>query len=153
MGTWAVTFLVRKGASLRWQRVGDIAGAKIGTRLGFRYPLIDTAQGVWLEAVETDEQNVRKLAAGRLDAVIVGSIQSLPRLRANPEFSAVFDVLPRAAGRAALSIAFNKARVSQDEFDRFNTELAKYLDSPDWRSSCRGFGDDALLKAYPVLDP
>ena len=140
-------------SACRSRNVGFFVTARSNAQLHQAISDAEGVEGVWLEAVETDEQNVRKLAAGRLDAVIVGSIQSLPRLRANPEFSAVFDVLPRAAGRAALSIAFNKARVSQDEFDRFNTELAKYLDSPDWRSSCRGFGDDALLKAYPVLDP
>lgn len=65
-------FVVRKGSPVRAKRLDDLKGRRIGQCRGYSYdPAFDTYKGFDREYSSNDEEQLRKLKGGRMDAAIM----------------------------------------------------------------------------------
>lgn len=116
---------VRKGNEFAFESVDDLTGKRIGLSRGFvlqdDLDLAIRAKKVTAEEVGTIDQNLRKLAAGRIDAFAGNVVSTRYVLRDSP-LGAQLTILPRllhASRPAFLTISRNaplpnRARLAED---------------------------------------
>lgn len=115
-------FAVRADSALTFDTLDDLKGQRIGVVNGFSYtPEFDQADFLKKEAVSDNAQNLRKLAAGRLDAII-GDLHTLSYLAKGEKLDGKLKFLPKALSEVPRYIAFPKPR--GDKADRFAKALA-----------------------------
>lgn len=72
-----VDVVVQQAGDPPWLRLSDLAGQRVGTILGYRYPTLDTlfnsAQAERDDAADLDS-NLQRLALGRVDGVVDANI-------------------------------------------------------------------------------
>jgi polar amino acid transport system substrate-binding protein len=124
----AVLVARNKGFSL--QRIADLKGRKIGSKLGFKYPDVEAA-GVELIPAKDDQTNIRKLLSGRLDGVILGSLTGA-HLIEQLGLDAEIVYLPLAVGKVPLGIAVSLKRWSSADMQHFNRGIEALKASPEW---------------------
>lgn len=141
--------VVAKGQGFPFGRLSDLVGRSIGGRTGFRYPTLDAAEGVIIERNISSEANIQKMLAGRLDAVVVGSISGIEDLRRSGQFDKV-EFLPMAVDAVPLGVAFARGAFSEEDVLNFNTRLASLKQSPQWGLIMGRAGAGDLVRSWPL---
>ncbi len=141
--------MVPKGRTFPLRRVTDLQGKKIGGQLGFQYPQLD---GTRVELIrEKDyETNIRRVAAGKLDGALIGSITG-PFLVKRFGLSEEIAFLPTAIGAVPLSAAFSKSVFTDVDLAGFNAAIRDILASPKWHEILSANGVETLVKEWPVV--
>lgn len=143
--------LVKKGKAWAAKTTADLAGKRIGSRIGFKYPLIDGVSGVSLEPVDTHETNFKKLAGGRIDGLIIGSITGVVEATTKG-FMKDFEVLPIAFGKVPLGTAFSRKKFSEKQVEQFDAEVEKIKAGQDWAAIVARNEVSDLMKEWPVAE-
>ncbi|HYD31390.1 MAG TPA: transporter substrate-binding domain-containing protein [Azospirillaceae bacterium] len=142
--------VAKKGAAFALATTDDLPGRKIGTRNGFKYPLLDVRTDLTLDPGGDHLMNVRKLVAGRLDGMIVGSVSGLAQLKEN-QFGDQIEVLPNSIGKVPLGTALSSKRFTQADLDRFNATVAELRAGPAFAEIVARYNAGDLVKEYPVV--
>ena len=124
-------FLHRRGEPLVWDRIDDLAGKRIGITLGYSYgPDFEAAVAAGklrTDPAPSDEANLRKLLAGRIDLFPIDEIVGLAlarRLLGDRAVELAFD--PRPVLRSANHLVVRKDHPRAAEIlAAFNAGLAE----------------------------
>lgn len=115
---------VRKGKAFKFETMADLKGKKIGVMPGWSYgDAFDKARAdkvFTAEEVESDDQNIKKLVAGRLDAIIIEKLSARKLLGAVP---AEVEALAQPLQQLSTYVAFNKKAGKLSVVKKFNDAL------------------------------
>ncbi len=142
--------MVPRGGSFPLDQVADLQGRRIGGRLGFKYPPLDGLD-VDLQLERSYEINIRKVANGRLDGVLIGSITG-PYLAEQLGLAGQVEFLPNAIGKVDLGLALSREWFTADQRSRLDDEIASLQQSSRWREILSGNDISALVRAWPVVE-
>ncbi|HYE01503.1 MAG TPA: transporter substrate-binding domain-containing protein [Alphaproteobacteria bacterium] len=119
-------FAVRADSDIRYERLEDLTGLRIGTSAGFTYTqAFDSAAFLTKEEAPHTEANLRKLAHGRVDAVI-GDLTTIAWLLGQLDLRDRIKILPRPHAEVPRYVLFPKSRT--DRADRFAAALQALKD-------------------------
>ena len=150
IATEYVAIVVAPGKAFKLESVADLAGKTIGTRVGFKYPLVDGAPDVKFEPVADEATNMRKLLAGRVDAIFVGSVTGLMQLD-KTGFKSGYEVLPVAAGKVTVGSALADEHFAAGDIDRLNGAIRTLLAGTEWKAIVARTGVAELFRDFPLL--
>lgn len=150
IATEYVAVVVAPGKAFKLESVADLAGKTIGTRVGFKYPLVDGAANVKFDPVADEVTNMRKLAAGRVDAIFVGSVTGLMQLD-KAGFKGAYEVLPVAAGKVTVGSALADENFTPADLERLNGAIRQVIASSEWSAILGRTGVPELFKDFPLL--
>lgn len=141
--------VVPKGRPFPVQRVSDLRGKRIGGQLGFVYPQLE---GIGVELIYEKDYltNLQKIAAGKLDGALIGSITG-PFLARRLGLLEDIAFLPMAIGSVPLGAAFSKTAFTEDDLAAFNAALEHLLQSAAWQHILSTNGIADLVKEWPVV--
>ena len=131
-----------KDRPVKFETSDDLKGKKIGTILGYRYPLLEPYFGngrIKRDDVKKDSLMLRKLLRNRDDAAIINKLVAFWVMRQNPELKGKFDFSDKPVGKAGCRFMFTTKGDWQPFIQTFNQELA--LMKTDGRL-------DAILQKY-----
>ncbi len=119
-----LVLIVQKGKAFKYGGVADLRGKRIGVMAGWSYgDDFDKAKAdkaLTADEADSDDANIRKLLAGRVDAII------MDRLAATKQFSAALagtEILPTPLTRNATYIIFKKSLGKQAVIAKLNAAL------------------------------
>ncbi|MGE3537408.1 MAG: substrate-binding periplasmic protein [Candidatus Tectimicrobiota bacterium] len=140
--------MVPKGRAFPLTHVADLHGKKLGGQLGFLYPQL---AGIVVELLlEKDyETNLQKIALGKLDGVLIGSITG-PFLARRLGLLDSLEPLPTAIGEVPLGAAFSKSVFSPEALMAFNAAIARLHASVAWQKILAANGVAELVKPWPI---
>ena len=141
--------MVPKGRTFPLRRVTDLEGRKIGGQLGFQYPQID-GTGVKLILEKDYDTNIRKIAEGKLDGALIGSITG-PFLVQRLGLSDQIEFLLSALGAGPLGAAFSKSALTNDQLAEFDAAIEDILAGPRWHEILFANGTGDLVKEWPIV--
>ncbi len=124
-------FFIRKGTSFRWTRDEELAGLRIGGVAGYDYRF-EGLPGIRVDRAPTEELNLRKLLAGRVDIVPASLDVGLYilRTRFKPEDAAGIVVAPGRYNITQYRLIMRRAdKANAGYIERFNRGLRKLKDS------------------------
>jgi len=124
-------FFHRKDFKFRWTRDDDLAGLRIGGVAGYEYRF-EGLPGIHLDRASTEELNLRKLVAGRIDLAPVSLDvgRYLLRTRFKPEEAAALTVAPGHYNITKYRLIMRRADSANAAYiERFNRGLRKLKDS------------------------
>ncbi|QJB55565.1 transporter substrate-binding domain-containing protein [Pseudodesulfovibrio sp. zrk46] len=134
--TAQVVFFHKEGSRFDWKTLDDIGGMTIGGTLGYAY--VDDLRkavergGGKLELAPTDEMNLQKLAAGRIDIFPCGKAVGyyLLRTKFTPGTADLVQHHPKPLLDSPLYLLFSKKNKGAHEMmERFNKGLRKLRES------------------------
>jgi len=124
-------FFHRKDYKFRWTKDEDLAGVRIGGVAGYEYRF-EGIPGIHLDRAPTEELNLRKLVAGRID-VVPASLdvgRYILRTRFKPEEAALIAVAPGRYNITQYRLIMRRADSANAGFiARFNRGLRKLKES------------------------
>lgn len=126
-----VVIFVPKGKTFPFETINDLAGKKLGGRLGFSYGLLDQYSEITIERVNTQEQNIDKLLAGRLDGIIANFVAGELDFAARNSLDKVA-VLPVAVNKVPLAMTLSRKRYTERDLARLNSALGELRVDPDF---------------------
>lgn len=143
--------MVPKGHVFVLRTLADLHGKKIGGQLGFVYPQL---AGIGMELIyEKDyETNLRKVAEGKLDGALIGSITG-PFLARRLGVSHAIAFLPNAIGAVPLGAAFSKTIFTEDDLAAFDEAIGRLHASMEWQEILLENGIEGLVKTWPLVAP
>jgi uncharacterized protein YjbI with pentapeptide repeats/ABC-type amino acid transport substrate-binding protein len=142
--------MVPKAKVFPLNRVADLHNKRIGARIGYQYPLLDSDHDVILTRFRSDGEMIRALLFGKVDAILIGAISDISLFRTEDILSR-FEILKMAVGSVPLTVAFAKKKFSQQDVDLFNQKLAQLKQGPEWHSLLDHNGLSSLVKEWPML--
>ena len=142
--------VVPKGKGFALRSLADLKGKVIGGRSGFLYPSLDRAEGVVIERNSTSAANYMKLLAGRLDAVLAGSISGGLELRQLGLMDKV-EQLPAAVGIIPLGAAFSMQHFSAADVADFDRGIAGLKSTRHWGVILNRYGAEGLVRPWPLV--
>lgn len=145
----AVT-LKNKGFNL--SKISDMYGKKVGARVGYQYPLVESEKQIELLRYQTDGEMMRSLLFGETDLVLIAGISNIYTFRSEGIMTRL-QVLKTSVGVVPLVVAFSKDRFSKENVDTFNSELAKFMKSDEWENILESNGQADLVKDWPMIAP
>lgn len=117
----------RKGTGFKYGSIADFRGKRIGVHAGWSYgdefDIAAANQTLIRDDAATDEDNLRKLAAGQVDAVIANP-DGADALLSKAGLSASVEKLPDLFSTVPVYIAFSKPANMRDLLARFDTTMA-----------------------------
>jgi len=143
---------VPKGKGFALHSLAGLKGKTIGGRGGFLYPTLDRSEGVVIERNVSTEANLRKLLAGRLDAVVVGSISGTFELRQLGLVDKI-EFLPVAIDPLPLGVAFSTRSFSAADVAAFDKDVAALQTTPQWAAILKRHGAEGLARPWPLVGP
>lgn len=124
-------FFHRKGFDFRWKTDDDLVGVRIGGVAGYEYRF-EAVPGIKIERAQTEELNLRKLVAGRVD-VVPASLdvgRYILRTRFKPEESASITVAQGRYYTTHYRLIMRRADAANAGYiERFNRGLRKLKES------------------------
>lgn len=120
-----------KDKPLFWKTLADLRNRNIGATLGYTYgaefQAMEESKAINVERTPSDEQNLKKLLAGRIDAVIISQAVGERLLKTLDGTSAArIGLDPRPVNAGPLHVIFpRKQPQSGDWLRRFNRGLKK----------------------------
>lgn len=121
-----MAFFVVKGLSLNYKSVSDLAGRTIGVHKGWSYgddfDKAVAAGTIKIEEADSDESNIKKLAAGRMDILICNE-ESGDGLIRKLGLSGAIIKLPTYFSTMKLYLAFNKKNNKLELLKKFNATI------------------------------
>ena len=142
--------MVPKSKSFPFNRVSDLHNKKIGARIGYQYPLLETDPKVSLSRSRSDGEMISALLFGKVDAILIGAVSDIAVFRTESILPR-FEVLKMAVGKVPVTIAFSKKRYSQQEVESFNSRLAELKQHQDWLSLLDRNGLSNLVMDWPLI--
>ncbi|MHA7775351.1 substrate-binding periplasmic protein [Roseibium sp. M-1] len=139
---------IKKGSGFTYVALAELKGKKIGGRRGFAYPALEAA-GVEIEPTNEDENNIKKVIAGRLDAAIISSIAYLSQLD-KTDMRADIELLPLAVGEVPIGIALADEKFSAGDLAAFNEKLAAYKASDAYAATLAKYGISDYVKTWQL---
>ncbi len=93
-----------------YRQLDDLTGKRIGTILGYRYPLLEPVLEHSATRVDerTAELSFRRLRMGTVDAIVVAEPRAANYFLQNPDANTLFAVSPLEAGRADTQCAVSR---------------------------------------------
>ena len=143
-----VTTLRGKGFELN--TMSDLRTKRIAARLGYRYPVLEKDTSLKLTRYRTDGEMIRALLFGDEDVAIMSGVSDIHALRAEGIMSRL-EVLKAAVGVVPLVAVFSKTRFQAEDVQRFNQELAKFKQGPEWKTILDRNGLADLVRDWPML--
>ena len=143
--------VVPKGKTFKLDSFGDLDGKTLGTRAGFSYSYFDSRPGIKREPGPDHVSNVRKMLAGRLDGVAVGSVTGIYAIR-EAGLGDQIEIIGKSLGNIGLSYAFAKKAVAADKIPAVNAALDAYLASAEYKASLDKYKIADLVRDYPALN-
>ncbi|RMH87080.1 ABC transporter substrate-binding protein [Pseudomonas sp. AOB-7] len=107
---------VRQGHELRFQRLQQLAGQKLGIVRGYGYPQRILDAGLVLEEAVDDISNLRKLHAGRFDLVLLERRVGEYLIAGDPQLHGQLRWHGRALERIPLLVGFVPAQPGQTDW-------------------------------------
>ena len=141
--------MVPRGRAFPLQRLSDLEGKRIGAQLGFTYPGFERTN-IKLIREKSYEVNIEKVANGKLDGALVGSITG-PYLANQLGISDRVEFLPVAVGRAPLGAALSRAAFTHDDLAAFDTAVRDFQASAAWREVLAANGVEDLIREWPLV--
>ncbi len=127
----------------RWR---DLGGRRIGGLIGLRYPALETA-GALIDPEPNLALGLAKLGAGRLDAVILDSIDGLAQLNALG-YGSEMQPLDLAVAANPLGLALSPRRFGADDVARLDQALDMLLAGPEGAGLMARYGGTDLYRRY-----
>ncbi|GAB0150341.1 transporter substrate-binding domain-containing protein [Marichromatium sp. PS1] len=120
----------------------DLRGHRVGVVRGYSYTpefwaFVERHQVY--EAAESDEQNFRKLQAGRLDFVIAEHGNAHHIIERMGMLDSAVPITAHPIKSDGIYIIFSKARVSPELVERFSVELARFKQEPEYQQLLRDY--------------
>lgn len=132
----------------RWQ---DLAGRRIGGLIGLHYPALEAA-GALIDPEASLALGLAKLDSGRLDAVILDSIDGLAQLNALGQ-AAELQPLDRAVASTPLGLALSPRRFGADDIAHLDQVLGELLSGPEGAALMTRYGGADLYRSYHLAGP
>lgn len=126
-----IVFFYRKGYQFHWTKDEDLVGMRIGGVAGYEYRF-EGMQGIRLDRAPTEELNMRKLVAGRVDLVPTNLDVGRYILRTHfkPEEAAGISVAPGSYSATQYRLIMRRADSANAGYiERFNRGLRKLKQS------------------------
>ncbi|MCW8835923.1 MAG: transporter substrate-binding domain-containing protein [Rhodospirillales bacterium] len=115
-----------KMGGFAWNDWPDLKGYTIGGVRGFDYGRFTKAaesHGLRVEMVESDEQNIRKLLAGRVNLIILNRSTASDYLNKNPNMRGRFAAAPKIIDEASFHFGLAKKGQAASLLPRINQTL------------------------------
>lgn len=141
--------MVPRGGAFPFQRLADLQAKKIGGQLGFSYPQLDTL-GIELIRENDYVTNLRKLVAGKIDGILIGSITG-PFLAKRLGLLERLEILPQAIEAVPLGAALSKTTFTEADLEGFNLAVKALQASPIWQQILAANGVAELMQVWPVV--
>ncbi|KXX65834.1 hypothetical protein AY586_08690 [Marichromatium gracile] len=125
-----------------YQGLDDLRGHRVGVVRGYSYTpefwaFVERHQVY--EAAESDEQNFRKLQAGRLDFVIAEHGNAHHIIERLGMLDSAVPITAHPIKTDGIYIIFSKARVSPELVERFSVELDRFKQGPEYQQLLRDY--------------
>jgi polar amino acid transport system substrate-binding protein len=143
--------VVPKGKAFKLDSFADLDGKTLGTRAGFSYSYFDSRPNIKREPRPDHVSNVRKMLAGRLDGVAVGSVTGLYVIR-EAGLGDQIEIIAKSLGAIGLSYGFSKKSLTEDKIAPINAAIDAYLASPDYKATLAKYKIEDLVRDYPALN-
>jgi ABC-type amino acid transport substrate-binding protein len=127
----------------RWR---DLAGRRIGGLIGLHYPALETA-GALIDPEANLALGLAKLNAGRLDAVILDSIDGLAQLN-TLGYATEMQPLDLAVTASPLGLALSPRRFGTEDVARLDEALTALLNGPEGAALMVRYGGSGLYRGY-----
>lgn len=136
-----------------WSFAGwrDLAGRRIGGVIGLRYPALETA-GALIDPEPSLAIGLAKLDAGRLDAVILDSIDGLAQLNALG-YARDLQPLDLAVAASPVGLALSPRRFTADDAARLDDTLTALIAGPEGAALMARYGGSGLYRSYSLPAP
>ncbi|NKD78143.1 transporter substrate-binding domain-containing protein [Haematospirillum sp. H1815] len=141
--------IVHKGDAFPFEHLSQLSGKRLGAIAGFEFPTLHSVTDLTLERVHNEEDNIRKVAAKRLDGAILSSIRGLHTLERSGLANEV-ELLPLSIGRVDLGFALSKTFFNTEDVDRFNQAITDLKQSPEWARILDETGTKSLIHDWPL---
>lgn len=132
----------------RWR---DLAGRRIGGLIGLHYPALETA-GALIDSEPNLALGLAELGAGRLDAVILDSIDGLAQLEMLG-YGVEMQPLDLAVASTPLGLALSPRRFSADDVMRLDQALDDLIGGQEGAALMARYGGPALYRPYRLPAP
>ncbi|MEF2144529.1 MAG: transporter substrate-binding domain-containing protein [Desulfovibrionaceae bacterium] len=136
-----VFFVAADRTDLTFEGLEDLQGKTIGTVIGYAYPtdFLKAAPGNFnLDQVAGDEQNLRRLVAGRIDYAIC-DLYNCSWLATLPKLADKVRMLPTPLAESRLYPLFSKKTVRADFVKRFSDTLQEFKTTEHYRRILRRY--------------
>lgn len=114
--------IVHRGDAFPFDNLSQLSGKRLGAIAGFQFPTLAPVTDLTLERVHNEEDNIRKVAAGRLDGAILSSIRGIHALKETGLTEEV-EILPMPIGRVDLGFALSKTFFNEEDLKHFNNAI------------------------------
>ncbi len=135
--------LTREKVRPHLRTISALSHYTLGGRTGFRYPRLDCSQEEALVRLDSDAALAKAVAAGDLDAALIGLVDSEPRLRAAGLLQGL-TLVRTALDTVPLSVGLSHKRFTRADMEAFNARLSRYHQGKAWID---------LLKAHGLYPP
>ena len=139
-----------RGKGFELNAMSDLRGKRIAARQGYRYPLLEKDASLNMIRFRTDGEMIRALLFADADVAIMSGVSDIHAFRAEGIMSRL-EVLKSAVGVVPLVAVFSKKRFKAEDVERFNQELAKFKEGPEWQTILDRNGLADLVHDWPVL--
>jgi ABC-type amino acid transport substrate-binding protein len=115
----------KKGRGISWTRLEDLKPYRIGTVLNNAYsPTFDDADFLQKDAATSEILNIRKLAVGRIDLLVMDRYVFEYLISRNPAYLGQIEALEPALNNSALHVMFSEQAVDvEKKISAFNRGL------------------------------
>lgn len=141
--------MVPKGSEFTLRSLGDLAGKDLGAQLGFYYPRLSAGQATLMRA-RNFEININRVARGRLDGTVIGSITG-PYTADRMALADRVSYLPKALTLVHLGAALSNQSFSQTMRDRFDAEIRSIIGGRIWHEILAANELPVQRKVWPLL--
>lgn len=124
---------VSRDSSIR--SIDDLKGKVVGLVLGYQYPVDVVArlkQLAVIQYVSDNETNIRKLANGRIDALVADHLNGLWIVESLNLTDSIL-ATETSLGERKLYTLFSKETVCRETVDAFSEALVRYKKTPEYR--------------------
>ena len=139
-----------RGKGFELNAMSDLRGKRIAARQGYRYPLLEKDTSLNMTRYRTDGEMIRALLFADADVAIMSGVSDIHAFRAEGIMSRL-EVLKSAVGVVPLVAVFSKKRFKAEDIERFNQDLAKFKEGPEWKTILDRNGLADLVHDWPVL--
>lgn len=130
--------------------LANLQGKRIGARQGYRYPLLENKSGTVLQRYSTDGEMLRALLFGQVDVILCSAISDIFALRSEGIMKRLV-VLDKAVGSVPLVATFSKKHFTAADLDAFNSGLAEFKKSPQWKQVLERNGLADLSEPWAMI--
>jgi ABC-type amino acid transport substrate-binding protein len=97
------------------------------------------------------EVNIRKVAGGRIDGTLIGSITG-PYLAQRLALADKVEFLPKALGKVELGVALSRQLFNEEANRRFQIQITQLQKSQRWQDILNNNNVQSLVKPWPLVN-